>query len=360
MLVFASHRHLCTGLCNKADRCECFARIGTKSGEREAYTGFDCSEKVSRWAFPKRVRQVKHFHSQVCAYGQSSTYIATKKQSSGTFALPTTVNFKPAQTTSRQHLKVAVLNRVLSNRDTGVDLNVMSTVDSGAAVTGVTFRYKLHDMATFFPPTTAQGTTYTSLGSALELKTKKGEQTGIFVYFDLPSTGTLEINAKDSFAFNVTHNDGDHFSGDSNSAHQMQECSAQGKCNRRDGQCMCDRGFSGDACQRMDCPGDCGGHGVCTPLKVLASEAGYSYTGYDAEQSMTCICDDGWSGVGCQVRQCPSKADPMGGSGATGKARDGTEGPALPCSGRGACISGYCVCHHGFLGEACEEFTTLI
>jgi len=237
---------------------------------------------------------------------------------------------------------------------------VLSVVDSGAAITSVVFRYKLHDMATFFPPVTASASTYTSLGSALELKTKKGQQTGIFVYFDLPNAGTTHINAHDAFSFNVTHHNKDHFSGESNSAHQMQECSGQGKCNRVSGQCSCEQGFNGDACQRTDCPSRCSGHGVCTPLSQIVLEALLTYKAYDADSSMACVCDDGWMGPQCRTKQCPSQPDPMGGSGSTGVARDGTEGPAMPCSGRGECFNGFCICHHGFLGEACEEFTTLI
>ncbi len=297
---------------------------------------------------------------QVCPFGPSSTYIATQQQSGADFVLPTPISFKPASTASKLRLKVAVLNKVTTPRDTGVDLGIMST-GAGPPVS-VVFRYKLHDMDTYFPPVTATGTTYTSLGSALELKTNKGKGTGIFVYFDLTGSAATEINAKDSFSFNVSYHNSDHFSpGDHNTAHQLQECSAQGKCQRSSGQCECERGFTGAACQRTVCENDCSGHGVCTPLKQVAAMASnVEYTAYDAMTSMGCVCDDGWSGPACTERQCPSKPDPMGGSGGTGIARDGSKGPALPCSGRGECFSGTCRCHHGFIGEACEEFTTLI
>ena len=58
-------------------------------------------------------------------------------------------------------------------------------------------------------------------------------------------------------------------------AHQAAECSNRGICDRATGQCACDSGFSGSACQRKGCPNDCSEHGRCVTMAEAAA-------GYDA------------------------------------------------------------------------------
>ena len=41
----------------------------------------------------------------------------------------------------------------------------------------------------------------------------------------------------------------------------LTECSNMGVCDRATGRCSCRLGFSGEACQRMECPSDCNGQG---------------------------------------------------------------------------------------------------
>jgi hypothetical protein len=83
---------------------------------------------------------------------------------------------------------------------------------------------------------------------------------------------------------------------------------------------------------------------------------------FDSESSMTCVCDYGFRGPDCSLRECPSSADPMGGYGHDGQAEDLPSGPALDCSGRGLCNyqTGVCSCAKGFTGEACERQTTFV
>lgn len=56
----------------------------------------------------------------------------------------------------------------------------------------------------------------------------------------------------------------------SSTAHSFMECSNRGVCDRSKGTCKCFDGFTGSACQRMACPNDCSGHGVCVSLKQMA------------------------------------------------------------------------------------------
>jgi len=55
-----------------------------------------------------------------------------------------------------------------------------------------------------------------------------------------------------------------------NVAHAEAECANRGVCNRVAGTCSCFDGFTGSACEKTRCPGDCSGHGVCTSIKQMA------------------------------------------------------------------------------------------
>ncbi|CAM9626258.1 unnamed protein product, partial [Choristocarpus tenellus] len=59
------------------------------------------------------------------------------------------------------------------------------------------------------------------------------------------------------------------------SAHHYTECSNRGYCDRDTSKCVCQDGFTGNACQarargRMECPNDCSGHGKCLSMRQLA------------------------------------------------------------------------------------------
>ena len=100
-----------------------------------------------------------------------------------------------------------------------------------------------------------------------------------------------------------------------NSAHGYMECSNSGLCNRLTGQCECFEGFDGAACQRVSCPGYpddlCSGHGVCASIKQTAMlDFNNTYDLWDKNTIYGCICDDGYSGGDCSLRQCRSGLDP--------------------------------------------------
>jgi hypothetical protein len=58
-----------------------------------------------------------------------------------------------------------------------------------------------------------------------------------------------------------------------NKAHHLMECSNRGICNRQTGLCKCIPGFGGPACNRMLCPNNCSGHGMCVSMKDMAKLA---------------------------------------------------------------------------------------
>jgi len=139
-----------------------------------------------------------------------------------------------------------------------------------------------------------------------------------------------------------------------NNVHPTVECSNKGVCDRKTGTCECFEGYEGVACQRTVCPDDCNDRGVCWPLKHFASKFDRTYTvPWDSMKTLSCLCDSGFRGPSCGLKECPTGPDPLGGYG-NEAARD--------CSGRGLCDyeSGSCKCFTGFKGTKCETQTTFL
>ncbi|KAG7399925.1 hypothetical protein PHYBOEH_007611 [Phytophthora boehmeriae] len=103
-------------------------------------------------------------------------------------------------------------------------------------------------------------------------------------------------------------------------AHYYAECGNRGKCDRTTGECVCDAGFVGSGCRRMQCPNDCSGHGTCEFMEELASNtfhkrvggvSGRTYGLWDQEKIMGCVCDANYEGHDCSLRTCPKGDDPL-------------------------------------------------
>jgi hypothetical protein len=131
------------------------------------------------------------------------------------------------------------------------------------------------------------------------------------------------------------------------------ECSDAGMCDRGTGQCQCFPGYTGSACQRTECPNDCNGHGICQSNIRFAADAGARYIGaWDAGMQYGCLCDSGYRGPDCSLKECPSSDDPLQYQG-NSEGRD--------CSGRGLCDyeSGLCQCFNGYTGQDCQTVEAL-
>jgi len=131
------------------------------------------------------------------------------------------------------------------------------------------------------------------------------------------------------------------------------ECSDAGLCDRGTGQCQCFPGYTGSACQRTECPNNCGGHGICQSNIRFAADAGARYIGaWDAGLHFGCLCDSGFRGPDCSLKECPSSDDPLAFEG-NSEGRD--------CSGRGNCDygTGQCTCYAGYTSNDCSEVEAL-
>lgn len=98
----------------------------------------------------------------------------------------------------------------------------------------------------------------------------------------------------------------------SDTAHYYMECSNKGICDRSSGQCACFSGYEGSSCQRASCPNDCSGRGTCETISRLAQLAGGNeYNLWDADITLGCACDPGYSGPDCSEQVCKFGIDPL-------------------------------------------------
>jgi hypothetical protein len=91
-------------------------------------------------------------------------------------------------------------------------------------------------------------------------------------------------------------------------------CSKNGKCNLKTGNCICNTGYVGSDCSKKGC------------------KSCYSKGGDCDIDTGKCICKKGWEGEQCNQKTCLNN-----------------------CSGKGLCINGTCKCYDGFTGDDCSQ-----
>ncbi len=104
---------------------------------------------------------------------------------------------------------------------------------------------------------------------------------------------------------------------DTDTAHNIDECSGNGWCNHETGECSCAIPFTGNDCSRFKCNNNCNNHGECVSLRNAAiANDGYRfnrttvYNNWDADIIYGCKCDHGWDGYDCSQRTCEYGLDP--------------------------------------------------
>lgn len=133
-------------------------------------------------------------------------------------------------------------------------------------------------------------------------ETHAGQEYGIKA---TTATGATPVNRAATEARKLQNDEG----------HFWKQCSGRGACDVATGNCQCDEGYEGVACQRQACPGNCNGHGRCMNMREAAVAGGYAYDLWDARKNQVCVCDRGYSGIDCTQRLCPRGDDPIGGAG---------------------------------------------
>lgn len=98
----------------------------------------------------------------------------------------------------------------------------------------------------------------------------------------------------------------------------MTECSSRGQCNTDTGLCSCMDGFTGPACERMTCSGNCNNAGKCISMRnyALANYGmtlvnGTYTTVWDVDKIYGCMCDSSHEGYDCSLKSCPRGDDPL-------------------------------------------------
>ncbi|RLN69096.1 hypothetical protein BBJ29_000697 [Phytophthora kernoviae] len=105
-------------------------------------------------------------------------------------------------------------------------------------------------------------------------------------------------------------------------AHEPAECSGRGTCAYGSGSCVCQSGFTGNACQYTECLESCLNHGKCISMKILAEKEVISRELYDQDVYVYdqlwdfdvihgCQCDAGFHGPSCSLKTCPDGDDPL-------------------------------------------------
>lgn len=305
---------------------------------RAGWTGPDCSQRL-------------------CPHGISFANVQTNRQ--GLLGEDAgRVHLLKAGSTSKPVLKVVMPLRLGIDRDISVEVEVVDVTGVGQGL----LRYRvpgivgdMQQLHAFDKPSGA----LMSPGNALEVVAAfhtRQQRTGVLVHVDGDAvTAKDDMAPGDLYFFNLTANMGGHYiPGLHGTMHQPVECSGAGRCIRSTGRCECAPGFTGDACARIACSKGCSGHGVCQATRKLLEDAGLSYNdAFDSSMMMSCVCDSGYRGFDCAMRECPSGPDPLGGPG-------GAEG--RDCSGRGVCdyTNGVCQCAAGFFGSRCESRTNYV
>lgn len=192
-------------------------------------------------------------------------------------------------------------------RDQRFIVKIMTT--TGAVSPYGTFAWRFEEDEYYQPEQEIE--LYTSSTKSFALSKTAATSTGVYIYWDprkgnTPSFMTTadEIAAGDAYEFTLFYNEGDSFDGsDSNTAHQLIECSGRGSCDYAAGKCTCLTGYTGEGCQRTVCPNQCSGHGSCQTELRFASDGlsanSNGYTGYDGDQQYGCKCDKGYRSSDC-------------------------------------------------------------
>lgn len=112
-------------------------------------------------------------------------------------------------------------------------------------------------------------------------------------------------------------------------------CNHNGICMA--GECECHSGYIGTTCNVMECPHGCSGHGTCVSRNYTTVNPINNETRV-VQDGVECRCDSGWGGDDFDCRINMQCVDDCGFQ-----------------DGRGKCQNGRCYCADGWGGEGCLQ-----
>lgn len=168
---------------------------------------------------------------------------------------------------SHAHLTTVFLPSSMDERFKALrsDMNIVVQIMKVTSVLSVyshTFAWK-YDTDDYFQPEQTVGL-FTSSAALFPITDPARGNTGVYLWFDPFKQGNLdfmttaaEMAQGDQYTFRIAIDQSVDASavlnlGDSNTLHQLLECSGRGQCDSAQGKCTCLPGYTGEACHRSE------------------------------------------------------------------------------------------------------------
>jgi hypothetical protein len=174
------------------------------------------------------------------------------------------LTFVSATGYSHAHLTTVFLPSSMDERFKALrsDMNIVVQIMKSTSVSSHTFAWK-YDTDDYFQPEQSVEL-FVSSAALFPITDPARGNTGVYVWFDPFKQGNpsfvataAEMAQGDQYTFRIAIDQSVDASavlnlGDSNTLHQLLECSGRGQCDSTLGKCTCLPGYTGEACHRSE------------------------------------------------------------------------------------------------------------